>query len=215
MRNICAPQLENLRRIVLIIHPVSEVWNGGREGIYLVVKDGVPRRQRGQNLRLHLPQMYLLPFCLRTHPTHPSNTCCRVIKYSASEYKTTGNSYLAVYGVTRDPITEYYILESYGTYSPTTVFAPRGTLSIENSTYDIGYTYRVLPIEGQSSIWTYYSVRRDKRTSGSVDVGAHIKAWKDAGLPLGNDMGWQIVACEGYMSTGRCTVEIEEGERVG
>lgn len=41
----------------------------------------------------------------------------RTIKYSGT-YNATGPGYLAVYGWTRNPLIEYYILESYADLAP-------------------------------------------------------------------------------------------------
>lgn len=53
----------------------------------------------------------------------------------------------------------------------------------------------------------FWSVRQQKRTSGSVDVGAHFKAWQSSGLRLGSH-DYQIVATEGYQSSGRAEVTV-------
>ncbi len=36
----------------------------------------------------------------------------------ACNYQPNGNSYMAIYGWTEDPLVEYYIIDSYGTWKP-------------------------------------------------------------------------------------------------
>ncbi|PVF96223.1 concanavalin A-like lectin/glucanase [Serendipita vermifera] len=66
----------------------------------------------------------------------------RVINYNGV-YKPNGNSYLAVYGWTRYPLVEYYIVESYGTYNPSSGATIRGSVTCNGSTYNIHSTTRV------------------------------------------------------------------------
>lgn len=62
----------------------------------------------------------------------PSNSRVnRSITYSAKKFDTSGNAYLSVYGMTRSSssikgggLVEFYILENYGTYDPSTTFVP-------------------------------------------------------------------------------------------
>lgn len=137
-----------------------------------------------------------------------------MIDFDAKVYYTVegGNSYLTVYGWTKNPTVEYYIIENHGWYNPVTNFSPKGTLEVDDSIYDIGMTTRVLwtPIDGQGVIRTFYSVRRSLRTQGTVDVGAHFRAWKAANMTLGTSHEWQIMACEGYFTNGSCSVEVRE-----
>lgn len=58
-----------------------------------------------------------------------------------------------------------------------------------------------------SSFPQFWSVRQQKRTSGTVDVGAHFKAWQSSGLRLGSH-DYQIVATEGYQSSGSAEVTV-------
>lgn len=131
------------------------------------------------------------------------------IKYSG-DYRPNGNSYLAVYGWTRNPLVEYYIVENFGTYNPSSGAQKKGEINIDGSIYDIAVSTRncAPSIEGNCKTFQqYWSVRRNKRSSGSVNTGAHFNAWAKAGLRLGS-FDYQILAVEGYQSSGQATMTV-------
>ncbi|KAH7233363.1 concanavalin A-like lectin/glucanase domain-containing protein [Fusarium tricinctum] len=132
----------------------------------------------------------------------------RTIKYSGS-YQPNGNSYLAIYGWTRNPLIEYYIVESFGTYNPSSGATKKGEVTVDGSVYDIYTSTRTNApsIEGNKTFQQFWSVRRNKRTGGSVNAGAHFQAWKNVGLNLGNH-DYQILAVEGYYSSGQATMTV-------
>ncbi|KAI8649704.1 hypothetical protein NCS55_01432700 [Fusarium keratoplasticum] len=132
----------------------------------------------------------------------------RTINYSGT-YKPNGNSYLAIYGWTRNPLIEYYIVENFGTYNPSTGASKKGEVTVDGSTYDLYETTRTNApsIDGTQTFQQYWSVRRDKRSSGSVDVSTHFDAWAEAGLNLGSH-DYQILAVEGYESSGSATMTV-------
>ncbi|KAF5341009.1 hypothetical protein D9611_006135 [Ephemerocybe angulata] len=140
----------------------------------------------------------------------------RVISYTGT-YSYVGNSYLAVYGWTRSPLIEYYIVENFGTYNPSSGATNKGSVTVDGAVYDILVSTRTNQpsIDGTQTFQQFWSVRREKRTGGTVDVGAHFRAWANAGLQLGTSHYYQIVACEGYFSTGSCSITVSEGGSSG
>ncbi|KAJ2935200.1 hypothetical protein H1R20_g1898, partial [Candolleomyces eurysporus] len=135
----------------------------------------------------------------------------RVMSYTGT-YQATGNSYLAVWGWTRDPLIEYYIIEHFGSYNPSIGLMSKGTVTTDGSVYDMGVRFRS---SGLSLFTQFYSVRRDKRTTGTVDLGAHFSAWEAAGMRLGASHQFQILVCEGYFSSGSCNMTVFEGGSTG
>ncbi|KAF5314240.1 hypothetical protein D9619_011881 [Psilocybe cf. subviscida] len=138
----------------------------------------------------------------------------RVINYSGV-YQPNGNSYLAVYGWTRNALIEYYIVESYGTYNPSSAASKKGSVYCNGANYDILTTWRnnQPSIDGTKTFQQFWSVRNPKKStggaiSGVVDTGCHFNAWKKYGMNLGASHYYQIVATEGYFSGGKSSIVV-------
>jgi endo-1,4-beta-xylanase len=142
----------------------------------------------------------------------PTRRCSRTIKYSGFlKQSKEGNPYLSVYGRVTDPLIEYNIIESFGTYNPSSGATKLGTVTSDGSTYDV---YRALRVNQPSiestqiqTFYHYFSIRRDHRTSGSVNTANHFNAWVGYGLELGTH-NFQIVATEASQGSGSASVTV-------
>jgi hypothetical protein len=136
----------------------------------------------------------------------------RVVCFSGS-FNAGSNGSLALYGWTKDNLIEYYVCENHGIWTPPgTVTAAKGTYVSDGGTYTIYELTRTnqLTMIGIANYKQYWSVRTQKRTSGTITFANHVAAWKNAGMNLGTTWAYQIMATEEYMSTGNSNITVSE-----
>jgi hypothetical protein len=136
----------------------------------------------------------------------------REICFSGS-FNAGNNGFLSLYGWTKDNLIEYYVCENYGVWTPPgTVTAAKGTYISDGGTYTIYELTRTnqLTIIGFADYRQYWSVRTQKRSSGTITFANHVAAWKKVGMNLGTTWAYQIMATEEYMSTGNSNITVRE-----
>jgi len=119
--------------------------------------------------------------------------------YERSGRNTAGNySYIGIYGWSRNPLIEYYIVEDWfgnqwqSDTSPITTNTTGGTV-IGSYTLD-GATYQVIKntrtgysIDGDNKTFTqYFSIRQTPRKNGTISVTKHFDEWNKLNMKLGS-----------------------------
>jgi len=120
------------------------------------------------------------------------------VKYSGT-YEPKGPGYLSVYGWTRGPLIEYYIVDSHGDLTPGEPWTKKGNFTFEEGSYDIYTSMRVNKpsIDGTSTFQQFWSVRTEPRVGGTITTGKHFAEWSKLGMRLGGHQ-YMILATEGY-----------------
>ena len=133
------------------------------------------------------------------------------IGYFTADYKFTKSgsaaySYIGIYGWTQNPLVEYYIVDDWFTKPSTSYLGTKkGEITVDGDTYDI-YTYTRVnqpSIEGTSTFPQFFSVRRNARQCGHIDITAHFKKWNEVGLKLGKMYEVKVLAEAGGGATGK------------
>ena len=114
--------------------------------------------------------------------------------YAVYNYSKTGNggtySYIGVYGWTKNPLIEYYIVDD--TFSPDGSGMFYGTEEIGSYTVD-GVKYTLMEgqrlgaacIEGMADFKQIFAVRSSYQTCGKINVTKHFKNWEKFGVNMG------------------------------
>jgi endo-1,4-beta-xylanase len=79
----------------------------------------------------------------------------------------------------------------------------RGSINVNGSIYDIIENTRTNQpsIIGTATFQQYFSIRRDKRNSGTINITDHFNQWETLGMDMGKMYEVSFVV-EGYKSSG-------------
>jgi len=120
-------------------------------------------------------------------------------EFTRSPNGTAGNySYLGIYGWSKDPMIEWYIVDDWygnGIISPSNIgggATKKGECTVDGEKYFIYQATRPAGsgnIEGKNvAFQQYFSVRQSRRQSGTISITEHFKEWEKIGMKLGSNM---------------------------
>lgn len=115
-------------------------------------------------------------------------------------------SYIGIYGWTRSPLIEYYIVEDSFTPNGGGMFwdqsrngqaATKGTYTVDGVTYTLKVGKRINQpsIDGTSTFDQVFAIRSSYQTCGHVNITEHFKNWEKLGVKLGGIYDCKIL-CE-------------------
>jgi len=109
-----------------------------------------------------------------------------------------GYSYLGIYGWSKSPMIEWYIVEDWYGYG---IIGPRnigggaekvGEFTVDGEVYFVYQATRPAGsgnIEGSNRPFPqFFSIRQTRRQSGTISITEHFKEWEKLGLKLGTNM---------------------------
>jgi peptidoglycan/xylan/chitin deacetylase (PgdA/CDA1 family) len=99
-------------------------------------------------------------------------------------------SFVGVYGWTRNPLIEFYIVDNWlSQYRPGDWVGDtkHGDYTIDGAQYTVYENTRYGPsIDGDTQFKQYFSIRQQARDCGTIDITAHFQQWEKLGMRMGN-----------------------------
>ena len=134
---------------------------------------------------------------------HGNFTCDFDCEWSAG---SAGNSRICIYGWTENPLVEFYIIEDWKNWVPSSSSAKQ--ITVDGSVYDVFTnqmnSYNITNSNGPFT--QYISVRKTPRTSGRISIYKHFEAWESLGMKMGDfyEVAFNV---EGWESDGQANVK--------
>lgn len=129
---------------------------------------------------------------------------CYTKKGTAGDYY----SYIGIYGWTKTPLHEYYIVDDHFAGTPAYPYGGNkmGCYTLDGDTYNLYKVqrYNAPSIIGTSNYEAIYAIRCNTRHCGHVSVSEHFKKWEDLGIKLGG-----LYECSFLCETGGGVGSIE------
>ncbi|OUM60368.1 glycoside hydrolase family 11 protein [Piromyces sp. E2] len=99
-------------------------------------------------------------------------------------------SYVGIYGWSRDPLIEYYVVDNWlSEYRPGDWVGEKkhGDFFIDGAEYTVyeNTRYNAPSIDGETTFKQFFSIRREPRECGTIDITAHFRVWEEFGMKLG------------------------------
>ncbi|MBP0971995.1 MAG: endo-1,4-beta-xylanase [Oscillospiraceae bacterium] len=151
---------------------------------------------------------YAVDVC-RAFPTLPKWTqySSFSIEYEADVF-VEGNAFFGAHGWMKDTLTEFFVVEGWGTWRPPGSANTTKTITVNGSQYGLCKTLRVNQpsIEGVQTYPQLWSVRmesafrRETKSSirGTIDMQEHLRAWSSCGYITGTE---KMESCGLYLDT--------------
>lgn len=132
------------------------------------------------------------------------------VGYNLGSFNNTsggGCMYQSLYGWTTNSLMEYYVFQNWINYVPTDWTKMSGTVSDGGLTYNL-YKHQQVnqpSISGTQTFWQVGSIPTSQAKTGTnitIDLSKHITAWKNAGMGLGSNYDYVMMATEYYNCSG-------------
>ena len=140
----------------------------------------------------------------------------RSLEYEA-EYAPKGNSFLGLYGWTRNPLLEYYIVEGYVDWALPPNIEDCGSYCINNKTYNLykQMMYNEPSLDGNATFPRYWSVCTENcakknqinNIRGEIGVYEHFQVWEKLGLDMSGTLYEVSMYIENYKSSGSANIK--------
>jgi len=115
-------------------------------------------------------------------------------------------SYVGIYGWSRNPLVEYYIVDNWlSQYRPGDWVGNKkhGDYTIDGAQYTVYENTRTGPsIDGNTTFKQFFSIRKTARECGTIDITAHFQQWEKLGMNLGKMHEAKVLGEAGSNSSG-------------